>query len=135
MRAFANAKHGSKSPSYTAFIENDSEVKKGGVRNIRTPPLQMRSLILEREINAAAHHAEVIVRTVDKVPAEIVDPADVWREANFQATADLTDCLCLRTCMTLCLDDVEAFPRFSNKHIVRSLASAKDRAASAKNVR
>src|SRR2546430_9862924 len=96
MRAFANAKHGSKSPSHTAFIENDSEVKKGGARNIRTPPSQMRSLLLEREINAAAHHAEVIVRTVDKVPAEIIDPADVWRKANFQATAHLTDCPCFR---------------------------------------
>ena len=73
------------------LLENDSEEKKGGVRNIRTPPLQMRSLVLEREINAAAHHAEVIVRTVDKVPAEIIDPADVRRDADFQATADLAN--------------------------------------------
>src|SRR6266536_2150206 len=81
----------------------------------------MRSLVLEREINAAAHHAEVIVRTVDKVPAEIIDPADVRREADFDASADLADCLCLRICMTLCLDNVEAFPRFSNKHILARL--------------
>jgi hypothetical protein len=93
MRAFANANPWIKEPfSHSVYWKMTPREKKGGVRNIRTPLLQMRSLVLEREINAAAHHAEVIVRTVDKVPAEIIDPTDVRREANFQATAHLADC-------------------------------------------
>src|SRR5260370_6371146 len=90
---------------------------------------------LEREIKAAAHHAEVILRTVNKVPAEIIDPADVRREADFETAADLADSLALRICMTSCHDLVEAFPRFTDEHIVRPLATAKDRAAPTNNAR
>ena len=50
---------------------------------------------LEREINPAAHHAEVIGRTVDKVPAEIIDQADVRSDADFEPAANLTNSFCL----------------------------------------
>ena len=89
-------------------MENDSRVKKkAAFGTSERRPWQMRLSILEGEINAAAHHAEVIVRTVDKVPAEIIDPADVRSETDFEATANLADCLCLRTCMTYCHGTVE----------------------------
>ena len=39
---------------------------------------------LEGEIHAGARHTEVVVRTVNEVPAEITDPADVRREADFE---------------------------------------------------
>jgi len=35
--------------------------------------------------------SEVVVLTINNVPAEITHPANVWREANFQAGAQLTD--------------------------------------------
>src|SRR6266436_993678 len=101
----------------------------------QTPPPQVQLSILEREINSGTRHAEVIFRTVDKVPAEITDPTDVRSDTDFQAAADLADSLARRTCMTSCHDLVEAFSRFSDKHILRPLAAAKDHAASAKNVR
>ena len=34
-------------------------------------------ICLERERDAAADHAEVIVRTIHHIPAEVVHPADV----------------------------------------------------------
>ncbi len=34
---------------------------------------------LEGEIHAGADHAEVIMGPVHKIPAEITDPADMWR--------------------------------------------------------
>jgi hypothetical protein len=47
--------------------------------------------ILEGEINAAGHHAEVVVPPVHNIPAEIVHPADVRSDANFQAGTELAD--------------------------------------------
>ena len=49
----------------------------------------MRLSILEGEIETAAHHAKVVLRTIDHVPAEISDPADMRSEAEFDATAEL----------------------------------------------
>ncbi len=49
--------------------------------------------ILEGEIHPGPHHAKVVLRTVNKVPTEITDPADVRRKANFEAATDLADCL------------------------------------------
>jgi len=48
------------------------------------PPSQY-ACRLEREVDAAAHHAEVIVRPVYHVPTEIVYLADVQHDANFDA--------------------------------------------------
>src|ERR1700731_2597429 len=47
--------------------------------------------VLEGERDAAAHHAEVIVRPIHHVPTEIVHPADVRGDANFDAAAKLAD--------------------------------------------
>src|SRR4029077_7991864 len=47
---------------------------------------------LESEVHAGAHHAEVIVRTIHKIPAEVTDPADMRGQADFHTAADLTDC-------------------------------------------
>src|SRR5436190_2698551 len=111
----------------------------------------MRLSILEGEINSGPRHAKVIFRTVDKVPAEITDPADMRREANFQTAADLANSLCLRLCMANCLENVEALAPVANKPtgscysrsawpfaeplINRPLAAAKDRAAGTEDVR
>jgi hypothetical protein len=51
----------------------------------------MRLSSLEREIKTAAHHAEVVLRTVDYVPAEIIDPADMRSNTDFNATTELAD--------------------------------------------
>ena len=75
----------------------------------------MQLSILECEINSGTRHAEVIFRTVDKVPAEITDPADMRREANFQTAADLANSLCLRLRTTNCLENVEALAPVANK--------------------
>jgi len=40
--------------------------------------------MLEGEINATAHHAEVVASPVHNIPAEIVHPANVRSDANFQ---------------------------------------------------
>src|ERR1700730_12607388 len=47
--------------------------------------------ISEREGEAAAHHAEVVGRPVHHVPTEIVHPADVRGDTNFDAAAKLAD--------------------------------------------
>jgi len=48
-------------------------------------------LQLEREIHAGAHHAEVVLRTIHKIPAEITNPTDVRRNTDFKPTANLTE--------------------------------------------
>ena len=53
--------------------------------------------ILEGEIHPGARHAEVVLRTVNKVPAEITYPADVRRESDFDAATELADSLGCRT--------------------------------------
>ena len=57
---------------------------------------------LEGEINAGADHSEVVVPTINNVPAEIIDPANVWREANFQAGTQLASRLGRGTQMIGC---------------------------------
>jgi len=54
-------------------------------------PSQLRWSILEGEIHPGPHHAKVVLRTVNKVPTEITNPADVRREADFEAAADLAN--------------------------------------------
>ena len=51
----------------------------------------MRLSILEGEIETAAHHAKVVMRTIDHVPAEIIDPADMRSKTDFNATTELAD--------------------------------------------
>ena len=48
---------------------------------------------LKCEIHARAGHPKVIIWPVNEVPAEITHPADVWREADFDAGADLANSL------------------------------------------
>ena len=52
---------------------------------------------LEGEINAGAHHAEVVIRAIYHIPAEITDPADMRRHADFDAATELADSLGCRT--------------------------------------
>src|SRR5438067_10051864 len=47
---------------------------------------------LEGEIYAGPDHPEVVLRSIDEIPAEITDPTNVRGEANFHAAADLSDC-------------------------------------------
>ena len=48
-----------------------------------------RLSILEGEVNAGASHAEVVIPAIDNVPAEIRYPANVRRDANFEAATKL----------------------------------------------
>jgi hypothetical protein len=50
-----------------------------------------RSVILERECQTGSDHSEVIVRSVDHIPAEIVRPANVRGNAEFQPATELAD--------------------------------------------
>ena len=71
----------------------------GGIQEIPITLSKMRSIwptsrqakLLEGEIETAAHHAEVVLRAVYHVPAEIIDPADMRRDADFNATTELAD--------------------------------------------
>lgn len=90
---------------------------------------------LEREVHACADHPEVVIGTVYEVPTEITDPTDMRRKADFYAAADLAESLRLCSRETLCLDNVEAFPGFSNANIFRALTTTEDRPAASKNVR
>ena len=48
---------------------------------------------------------------------------------------DLAESLRLRSCKTLCLDNVEAFPGFNNAHIFWPLTTTEDGPTASKNVR
>src|SRR5206468_3932088 len=89
---------------------------------------------LEGEIYARAGHAEVVFRPINEIPAEITDPTDMRRKANFQAAADLAQCLRLAIRMTNRLDNVESLSGFSKSLIDSLLAATKNCAAAAKNV-
>ncbi len=67
--------------------------KKSGVRCSGRRCSKCYCRCLEGEIHAGAGHAEVVHWPVDKIPAEITDPADVRRKAHFQAAADLANSL------------------------------------------
>src|SRR5436189_1522390 len=104
--------------------------KKSGVRTSERRPSQLRWSILEGEIHPGPHHSEVVLRTVNKVPTEITDPADVRRKANFEAATDLANCLGLGVGVKI-RENVRVFT--VRKRI--PFTTAKDRTASAKNVR
>src|ERR1700720_3919456 len=46
--------------------------------------------ILEREIDARPGHSEIVLRTINNVPAEITHPADVGRDTNFKTATELS---------------------------------------------
>src|ERR1700731_189823 len=81
---------------------------------------------LEREVDASAGHSEVVLRTRNDVPAEIVQQTNVRGEANFETAADLTNELGLRS-WELVIDDSKGL-RGSEKKLV-ILAAAEDSAA------
>jgi hypothetical protein len=96
MRVFANVNRNQSpwqsSATFRVFKVRTRSEKKRRPKS-RTPPLANTLFgSLEREINAGADHAEVVVRSVHKVPAEITDPTNVRRETNFHAAANLADC-------------------------------------------
>ncbi len=82
---------------------------------------------LKGEIYAGADHPEVVLRSIDEIPAEIADPANVRGEANFHAAADLTDRPRFGTGLFSANDSVV-------HDNVRAFAATKDSAASTKNV-
>src|SRR4026208_55262 len=51
----------------------------------------------ECEIYPSTNHAKVVVWTIHYIPTKIIDPTDMRRNANFDATAKLPDCLRLGT--------------------------------------
>src|SRR6478735_6331963 len=114
---------------------NLTRTKKGGVRYSRRRHSKCSCEELEREIHAGAHHAKIIVWAVHEIPAEIADPADVRSYADFHPTANLADCPRLGICMTSCRSDIETLSRFDKALVDLLLATAKDPASPAKNVR
>jgi hypothetical protein len=95
------------------------------------PDAALANLIVESsegEIYAGADHPEVVLRSIDEIPAEITDPANVRGEANFHAAADLPDCPRLGTGLFSANDSVV-------HDNVRPFATTKDSAASTKDVR
>src|SRR5213592_4204096 len=96
----------------------------------------MRLSILEREIKTGSHHAKVVIRAVDHVPAKIADPADMRRKTDFHAGAKLPDRSRLRTCPAR-NDNVVflAFLNVGSQHELRLLASAKYATAARPHVR
>ena len=53
------------------------------------PAFRIIRRCLEREVDAGARHSEVVIRARDDVPAEVVGPADLRGDANFEPTAYL----------------------------------------------
>src|SRR4029453_7611613 len=101
----------------------------------RTPPSRMQWLILEGEINSRARHTKVVMRTIDHVPAEIRDPADMRSEAEFDATAELAN----RPCLTFlgagfCIEHVTG-EITNDRKASHAPATTKDGAATTENVR
>ena len=90
---------------------------------------------LEREIHAGADHTKIILWAIHEIPAEITDPTDVRSYADFHATANLADCPRLCICMTGCRNDIETFSLLDKAVVDLLLATAKDPASPAKNVR
>src|SRR6266536_5572172 len=87
---------------------------------------------LEGEINAGADHSEVVVPAINNVPAEITEPANVWREANFQAGAQLANRLGRGTQMIGCGNGEN---EIASGHVPAfSLTAAKDCAAARPNI-
>src|SRR5207245_10106554 len=71
--------------------ETNGQTRKQKRRNILFRRFRRNCSVLEGKRNAAAHHAEVIVRPIHHVPTEIVHPADVRGDANFDAAAKLAN--------------------------------------------
>jgi hypothetical protein len=90
---------------------------------------------LECEIHAGTDHAEIILWAIHEIPAEITDPADVRGYADFHPTAHLADCSRLCICMTGRRNDIESFSGLDKALVDLLLATAKDPASPAKNVR
>src|SRR6266536_75644 len=140
MRAFANANRDLRGKQLTVSADWRPPFlvayKKSGVQCFgRRFQAKLSVDVLEGKIHAGADHAEVVLGSVDNVPAEITDPANVRGEPNFYSTANLTDCPRLAACMTNRLHNVEAFSRFSKCLIDWPLAATKDPAGAAKNIR
>jgi len=85
---------------------------------------------LEGEIHTCADHAEIVLRPIHKIPAEVTDPADMRGEADFHAAADLPD----RPRLTVGVKISEDVGVFTIRKRI-SFAPAEDRTASAKKVR
>src|SRR5438552_7673096 len=71
--------------------ETNGQTRKQKRRNILFRRFQRNCSVLEGKRDAAAHHAEVIVRPIHHVPTEIVHPADVRGDSNFDAAAKLAN--------------------------------------------
>src|SRR5882762_3344671 len=72
------------------FFMGDLLTERAAPGQCRIPPFpNERSSILEGEVDPAPGHAEIAVVSANKVPAEIVQPADVAGETHFNASTHL----------------------------------------------
>ena len=49
------------------------------------------ALASERKVQTAADHPEVVVRAFDDIPAEVIDPAKMAGETEFESATELAD--------------------------------------------
>ena len=54
-------------------------------------PLQIVTLPLEGEVEAATKHAEIIFRPVDHAEAQVVSPTEVPRDSEFETGPELAE--------------------------------------------
>src|SRR5207249_208820 len=54
-------------------------------------PLQIVTLPLEGEVEAATKHAEIIFRPVDHAEAQVVSPTEVPRDSEFETGSELAE--------------------------------------------
>src|SRR6266513_5345361 len=96
----------------------------------------MQLSILEREIHTGPHHPKIILWTVNKVPTEVTDPADVRSQTDFEPAANLTNSFCLA--LGVKIFEVLCFARYINisLNVAKRIpfTAAKDRAAATENV-
>ena len=71
---------------------------------------------LEGEIQTAADHGEIILRAVDDAPADIIGPANVTGESDFETESKMTQDFCVSVEMvTLCVDGWEFVRQTGNR--------------------
>ena len=94
------------------------------------PPRKSKMSILESEVNPATGHAEIAVVFANKVPAEIVQPADVAGETHFKAATYLPK----KLGVAIMMDRTKSRRFASSDDNLVPFASAKNRSGAAENV-
>ena len=101
-------------------------------------PRQRSASRLERKVQSAADHREIILRAVDDAPAQIVGPTDVAGEANLKPEAQMPEHLSVTVEMMAARINGGKFVRQTGNRLSLdriAFAAAEDRAAAGPGVR